>query len=208
MAARKVLLVEGKDDEHVLKHISGNCGGPRFDQVISHEGKSSLLDAIQVHLKAEGDTAIAGIVIDADTDLSARWQSLRDRLINLGYTSVPKTPDKEGTIIDAPAGAFLPRVGIWIMPDNQTEGILEDFLRFLVPDASPLFAHVTECVATIPSGERRFGPAAEPKVLIHTWLAWQEEPGRPMGTAITARYLDPSVRQVDTLIAWLKKLFL
>ncbi len=94
------------------------------------------------------------------------------------------------------------------MPDNQTEGILEDFLRFLVPDASPLFAHVTECVATIPSGERRFGPAAEPKVLIHTWLAWQEEPGRPMGTAITARYLDPSVRQVDTLIAWLKKLFL
>src|SRR5436190_24268592 len=28
------------------------------------------------------------------------------------------------------------------------------------------------------------------KALIHTWLAWQEKPGRPLGLAITARYFD------------------
>ena len=50
-------------------------------------------------------------------------------------------------------------------------------------------------------------PLDEPKAVIHTWLAWQEEPGRPFGTAIKARFLDPSVPEVDVLTAWLKRLF-
>jgi len=98
-------------------------------------------------------------------------------------------------------------VGIWIMPDNQTNGILENFLRFLVPADSPLFEHVRSSVARIPAGERRFSQLAEPKAIIHTWLAWQEEPGRPLGTAITARYLDHEVAQVDILVSWLNRLF-
>jgi hypothetical protein len=208
MAAKNILLVEGKDDQHVLMHLSGTRGGPRFDEIIPHEGDTKLLDGIHVRLKAAGDGAIAGIVIDADTDLTARWQSLRDRLVRLGYTSVPDAPAVDGTIIDPPVGAFLPRVGIWIMPDNQTKGILEDFLQFLVPAGSRLFDHVSTSVANIPEGERRFNQLAEPKALIHTWLAWQEEPGKPLGTAITARYFDAGVAQVDTLVSWLKRLFL
>ena len=50
-------------------------------------------------------------------------------------------------------------------------------------------------------------PLDEPKAVIHTWLAWQKEPGRPFGTAITARFLDPNVPEVDVLVAWLKRLF-
>ena len=102
---------------------------------------------------------------------------------------------------------MLPRVGVWIMPDNQTKGILEDFLRFLVPAGSPLFDHVKSSVEAIPEGERRFSQLAEPKAIIHTWLAWQGEPGKPLGTAITARYLDPDVAQVDVLVSWLNRLF-
>jgi hypothetical protein len=93
------------------------------------------------------------------------------------------------------------------MPDNQTKGILEDFLLFLIPRGSALFEHVKSSVAAIPEGELRFSKLAEPKALIHTWLAWQQEPGKAMGTAITARYLDPSVAQVDVLVSWLKRLF-
>ena len=93
------------------------------------------------------------------------------------------------------------------MPDNQQKGILEDFLRFLVPDGSLLFEQVKTSVASIPVAEVRFTKLAEPKALIHTWLAWQEEPGKPMGTAITARYLDANVVQVDALVSWLNRLF-
>ena len=207
MAGKRILLVEGTDDEHVLKHICGNRGIPTLDEVKPHGSVDRLLDSVPVRLKASEDGDIVGVVIDADTDFPARWTSLRDRLILVGYTGVPDSPSASGTIIDPPGDKLLPRVGIWIMPDNKTTGILEDFLRFLVPAGSALFEHVTDSVATIPDGERRFGQLAEPKAIIHTWLAWQAEPGRPLGTAITARFLDPNVAQADVLVTWLKSLF-
>ena len=42
---------------------------------------------------------------------------------------------------------------------------------------------------------------------MHTWLAWQENPGRPYGTAITARFLDAEAPQADVLVAWINYLF-
>ena len=201
MADRKILLVEGPDDEHVLKHICGNRGIARLDEVKPHGGVEQLLESIPVQVKAGEDGDIVGVVIDADTDVKARWQSLRDPLINLGYQDVPADPTPDGTVSDPPTHLLRPRVGIWIMPDNRSNGILEDFLRFLVPHGSTLFSHVQSSVAAIPPEDRRFSHLAEPKAIIHTWLAWQEEPGRPSGTAITARFLDPNVVQVDVPVS-------
>jgi len=207
MHPEKVLMVEGKDDEHVLKHLSGNRCGPRFDEVEPYEGYPRLLAAIVPRLKAGGNEKVFGIVLDADTNLEARWQSVRDRLVELGYNNVPHTPAADGTIVDPPNDAFLPRVGIWIMPDNQTTGNLEDFLKFLVPADSELYEHVISSVDGIPPSEQKFSTVDRSKVLIHTWLAWQKDPGKPLGTAITAKYLDPTVPQVDTLISWLNRPF-
>ena len=92
------------------------------------------------------------------------------------------------------------------MPDNQTPGILGHFLSFLVPQQpNALFCHVNACVDSIP--DIRFSQNDKPKAIIHTWLAWQEKPGRPYGTAITAHFLDPDVPQVDVLVSWLERLF-
>jgi len=92
------------------------------------------------------------------------------------------------------------------MPDNQSKGILEDFLRFLVPPGSPLFQYVEDSVKAIP-GKPLFPEKDEPKARIHTWLAWQKEPGKPYGTAITAKFLDPDAPQAKTFVAWLNRLF-
>jgi hypothetical protein len=155
---RKILLVEGDDDKHVLKHICGNRGGPYLDEVRTHGGVDALLKSIPVRLRLSQDGDIVGVVIDADTDVKARWQSLRDRLVNVGYQNVPADPAPDGTILDPLAQTLLPRVGIWIMPDNQTNGILENFLRFLVPQECTLFRHVLSSVATIPAADRLFFP--------------------------------------------------
>jgi hypothetical protein len=206
MTGKRILLVEGTDDERVVKHVCGARGVQEVDEIKPQGGVEQLLRNFVVRLK-ESDVEALGVVIDADTDLAARWQSLRDRLTKAGYQSIPDCPAPTGTILLPPADTLLPRVGVWIMPDNQVEGILEDFLRFLVPEGSGLFEHVKSSVASIPEGERRFSQLAEPKAVIHTWLAWQEEPGKPLGTAITAKYLDPAVVQVDILVSWLKRLF-
>src|SRR5437867_4712874 len=206
MAGKKILLVEGSDDEHVLKHICGERGVGKLDEVKPQGDVLRLLENFPVRLK-ESDVEALGVVIDADTELAARWQSLRDRLTKAGYQNVPANPAPAGTILAPPSEGLLPRVGVWIMPDNQTRGILEDFLHFLVPSGSKLFGHVKSSVAAIPEGERRFSQHAAPTAIIHTWLAWQQAPGRPLGTAITAKFLDPNVAQVDVLVVWLKQLF-
>jgi hypothetical protein len=179
---------------------------PKLDEIKPQNSVEQLLENFPVRLK-ESDIEALGVVIDADTDFAAQWQALRDRLIKAGYENVPADPERTGTILAPPGGTLLPRVGIWIMPDNQVTGILEDFLRFLVPAESQLFRHVESSVKAIPDEERRFSQLAEPKAIIHTWLAWQEEPGKPLGTAITARFLDPKVAEVDVLVSWLNRLF-
>ena len=91
------------------------------------------------------------------------------------------------------------------MPDNQTSGILEDFLRFLVPSPNDLMNYAVFCVESI--SDPLFRPTDRPKVIMHTWLAWQKNPGRPFGTAITSEFLDPNVSQVEVLVDWLRQLF-
>ncbi len=43
---------------------------------------------------------------------------------------------------------------------------------------------------------------------MRTWLAWQEEPGKPFGTAITARYLDADAPPAKALVDWMRRLFI
>ncbi|MDQ2731194.1 MAG: hypothetical protein M3Y56_06010 [Armatimonadota bacterium] len=205
MAAKKILLVEGPDDKHVMMHLCGNRE-LILDKIDDLGGVDELLEDFPVRLK-ESEIESLGVIIDADSDLTGRWRGLQDRLTNAGYLTVPDDPTPTGTIVLPPPRTLLPRAGVWIMPNNQATGMLEDFLRFLVPQESLLFKHVQSSVTMIPEGERRFSELTEPKAIIHTWLAWQEEPGRPYGTAIKAKYLDLNVPEVDVLVTWLVELF-
>ena len=144
MPNRKILLVEGRDDKYVLINIcaSHDVPSPRIQSLGDVE---RLLDHIPVRLRDfNEENDVVGVVIDADTSLESRWQSIQDRLREAGYGDIPVIPHTEGTILQPPFGTHLPRVGVWIMPDNRTTGILEDFLRFLVPQQpNSLFDHVT-----------------------------------------------------------------
>jgi hypothetical protein len=206
MGTKTVLMVEGKDDQHVVMHVCGARGLGKINVIQPYDGIQPLTEAIGIRVK-ESDLAALGILVDADTDLAARWQSVRQRLLSAGYDAVPDIPAKDGTVITAPAGSILPRVGIWLMPDNTVPGILEDFLAFLVPDGDPLFAHVERSLTTIPEASVRFTSVSAPKAKIHTWLAWQSEPGKPLGQAISSRYLDARLPGGDHFAGWLQRTF-
>jgi hypothetical protein len=57
VVGRKILLVEGKGDEHVLKHLCGTRCVGNLDEVKEHGSVDQLLESIPVRLKAseEGD---------------------------------------------------------------------------------------------------------------------------------------------------------
>jgi hypothetical protein len=102
----------------------------------------------------------------------------------------------------------LPKFGVWIMPDNQTNGMLEYFIKFLIPDKDELLPIANDTLNQIEHKSlNKYKNLHRPKALIHTWLAWQEEPGSPMGSAITKRYLDTSSEICDKFVKWLSELF-
>ena len=204
--AKKIMMVEGDDDEHVVKGIFGQHAIPHLDDVENLGGIDPLLKTIGVRLMSaseEGD--VVGVVMDADENVAGRWQGLRHIFRESGYLDVPNQPVSDGTILFPPTGSVLPRAGVWIMPDNQTDGKLEDFLRLLVPKPNDLFNHAVASVDSVP--ERLFSDNNRIKAVMHTWLAWQEKPGKPYGQAITAQFLDPQADHAVAFASWIRRLF-
>lgn len=202
MATHQVLLVEGSDDCHVCWNLFERHGVAENFKVKDKEGISKLLDQLDVELLAS-DLETLGIMVDADTNIAARWQSLSHRLQNCGYPPLPAVPDPQGTIIESEG---LPKVGIWVMPDNQINGMLEDFIAFLIPADDALWPYAQKCVEDIDPIQRSFGSHVI-KANVHTWLAWQEHPGTPLGSAIKYCYLKDNVPQALAFVDWVKRLF-
>jgi hypothetical protein len=206
MDGKQVLMVEGRDDEHVVKHICGCRGLGRIEAIADYGGIDPLIEGIEVRLK-ESNIRAVGIIVDADVDIDARWRAISERLARSGFTSLPPIPPPDGLVLDPPGGTLLPRVGVWMMPDNKVPGILEDFLSFLVPAEDGLFSYVRNCIDKMDPALIRFSDVKKPKALIHSWLAYQEDPGRPLGLAISARYLDPALPAANTFASWLQRVF-
>ncbi|MDP9373616.1 MAG: hypothetical protein M3Q65_14425 [Chloroflexota bacterium] len=167
-------------------------------------GIEALLESVPIRLREEGLRRL-GIVVDADVRLSPRWQAVRDRLRDSGYRNIPAVPPAEGWISSEPE---LPRVGVWLMPDNLLAGMLEDFATRLIPTSDALLARAEAAVRDLEeAGLNRYTLAHHSKALIHTWLAWQETPGQPLGQAITAEALDSNLPLARAFVAWLRRLF-
>lgn len=204
MADINLLLVEGKDDLHVLYHLAQHYQLPERFRIKDTGGVEVLLETLEVALDASGLERL-GVIADADTDLGSRWQAIRNILAAAGYAHVPPAPDPDGAII---CQEGRPTVGIWIMPDNTLpSGMLEHFIGFLVPAGDPLWGRAEDCIEHIAPEARHFPALHQIKAHVHTWLAWQAEPGVPLGLAITRRYLDADAPHARQLIAWLRRLF-
>jgi hypothetical protein len=200
-----VLLVEGRDDREVIYQLcnSRNIDNGSMFEVVAKEGYEKLRDDLSVRPRTA--VSILGAVVDADENMSARWTSVRAALEQSGY-ALPHELPADGLILSS--SNSLPRLGIWLMPNNRSSGMLEDFLRSLATDDDGLLLRAQKTVSDLPESLRRFQARHFSKAVIHTWLAWQEDPGTPLGLAITRRYLDPNRANAEAFLNWLTELFL
>ena len=206
-----LLVVEGKNDCNGIYQIAAQNG---FEDLFGIWEGGSDIGALErfggLLLSSRGRPKNLGIVLDCDADENGRivgparrWEQIKNRLENL-YYDVPTLPRKTGTIIGGPDG--YPKVGVWLMPDNETDGMFEDFLLPLAPIAAVDFAR--ECART--AKDKQYGdykPVHESKATAHTYLAWQDEPGRPLGLAIKARMFDLGLPAAKPFVDWLRALF-
>ena len=204
MATKSLLLVEGKDELHVLSQLLKHHRLPDNFVIKDKDGIDNLLDTLDVELIAGGLERL-GVIVDADTAPASRWQSLRSIFAQSGFP-LPDRADPLGTIVEL-SNRTLVRVGVWVMPDNETEGMLEDFVRLLVPPGDALLVFAEECIDEVVTRDCRFRPSYRSKALIHTWLSWQKEPGTPLGLAIRSRELDAGAAFALPLMNWLRRLF-
>lgn len=206
------LLVEGDEDKHVFTQLLGQYKiFEKFEtkhekfEIKSHNGIEYLLNlrTLRNYLVVD-ESRRFGIILDADDDLAARWKQIKTICETIGYHDVPPGPPPEGTVL---AEEGLAAVGIWLMPNNSTSGMMEDFIGWLVPQNDLLWPMAGDVVQKVIERDRRFRKSYTSKACIHTWLAWQKDPGTSLGMSINKRYVDVSASHAQQFITWIRKLF-
>ena len=195
----RVLLVEGPDDKHTVINLCGvSSNMPRFS-ILDKDGKDNLLKSVRGEILAEDRVAV-GILMDANDDLNARWRAVAGRLRDAGIQP-PNAPSLHGTIIQG-----SPRVGVWLMPDNQSGGELEDFVERMIPANDAVWPLSQNYIDGIPEADRKFAEGKTLRAKVHAWLAARERP-RLMGAAVGVGDLDVDVETTKKFVSWLRQLF-
>ncbi len=198
----RVLLVEGSDDKHVVRHLCNfHEKMPKFC-ILDKEGIGVLLEAIGSEILAPGRNAV-GILVDANDDLDARWNAVRNRLVEENI-KVPRSPEPNGTLIDGTSR--IPRVGIWLMPDNESPGELENFVSEMISEDDPVWPLSADYIDGIPETARKFTEQKILRAKLHAWLATRKAP-RQMGAAIGAKDLHANGTLSTAFANWLRQLF-
>ena len=202
-----LLLVEGEDDKHVIRHLSERWDRSLEFAIKDYEGIENVLPSIRDHIDEPGRPAV-GVVVDADLDAINTWNRVcaRIRESEQVISPIPSAPDPNGTIIPENPIIGSPRVGIWVMPDNVSLGELEGFVAQMIPDDDRVWPLSQRYVNQIPRDERKFAENKTLRAQIHAWLATREDP-RQMGLAIRARDLTVTSSLSQVFLAWLSRLY-
>lgn len=202
------LLVEGNDDQHVVWALCKKHNVPETFDVIDCESVENVLKSLEVRLRLADNNSRIGVVMDADTSLKSRWDSFVSILKRTGkYDCETLTLPQDGLVLE-PIDNTYPKVGIWLMPDNNQNGMLEDFMMALAKPDDTLMKKSEDVLAGLETeGIQKYKPVHRSKAKIHTYLAWQDVPGRPMGQAITANILNSDSDMAVMFADWLKELF-
>lgn len=212
-----LLVVEGPNDRHSILHFLRGAGVLPKDATEDNspvyfweaQSKPQLLDDIPVGWKQTGTTSI-GYVLDADDQdgdppgLQPTWDAVRGRL--------PKCVDEPPQVINS--GGFVgtispngPRIGVWIMPDNQHDGALEEFLIPMVDRSNRLWQYAQSSTAEAPQHGAAFSPGDQSKAELACWLAWQDEPGQTYGVAMRAGRFSIRTPTAAAFEQWVRDLF-
>ncbi len=208
------LLVEGPDDKFaVVELMAHHIGWPEHRVPVwidSLNGVNNLLksDILETRL-TNPDIKRLGILLDADGTPSDRYGELRDALSS-ECPELPAFLPAEGfvsTVSVKTLGSPM-RLGIWMMPNNESPGYLEDFLSTLIPGgAKPVWDHAQQSTRTARQVGATYKEAHTAKAEMHTWLAWQDLPSPSAGWSLNRKALDPFLPAATPFVTWFRRLY-
>lgn len=208
MANRNQMLVEGADDLHAIvglmrHHVPWPDRGPHYPVEITYPKGVDVVLSASLSTRMEGTWDTYGIVVDADGDPSARWDSFC-HYCRPFFPTIPALLPANGLIVFDERGR---RLGFWVMPDCSSPGMIETFARDLVPAEDRLWNHALQSFSSALAMGAACRDPHHDKARIHTWLAWQDPPGQRLGIALTKRILNPTAPSATPFITWFKTLY-
>lgn len=223
-----ILLVEGKKDATVIQALCDKAciKTSIIDQIESYDSswsfaiflpKDSGDDKVLTNIQRAiiDNIKIMGVVLDADKPkdkpslcVDSRLQAIQSKLNKLNkYYQKKLQKNPLGIVIEGHEN--LPRFGVWLMPDNQNAGMLEDFLMRIVKKPEKCIDFAEQCVADAENKDCcTFKAAHRSKAIIHTYLAWQDEPGNTLELSIKTGKLDSTTKIATDFVNWIKRLFI
>jgi hypothetical protein len=200
---QKLVLVEGRDEQQLFDGLLVAHLGRSDVQVLPIAGKTKL--AINLLVLA-GDPAFRSvdslmIVRDADhTDdgagAASSWQSVGDAVRRIGLAA----PVKHAVFSDG-----TPRVAVFLMPDGNSDGMLEDLCRQAAagdkaaPCVDKYFENLAGCGI-------QHAPKDRAKAWAHAFLASRPEPDLRVGEAAQKGYWPFDAPAFAPLVNLLKQL--
>lgn len=200
------LLVEGNNDWHVLMNLCSRYDVAENFDIIDCGGKDKLLSQLRLRLSNPSINQIIGVIVDADTDCISCYNQIVNNLKPYGY-DFPDVPVKNGLILQSKEEDKA-KVGVWIMPDNSSQGMIEDFALRLIDPTDVLLQKAESTIVEIEEEKIcRFKPVHRSKAKIHTYLAWNDEPGLPIGQAINKNLLNADSEYAQVFMSWISRLY-
>lgn len=211
-AVRPLLRVEGTDDLHAIRHLLVRRGivpsdpgeAPDWYPDVSRAksgGREKLLATAATRVSLSTGAPV-GFVMDANDSLDRSWRAISGQIRKAGVRPPDRIP-KGGFI--GHSKAYDTRVGVWLMPNNQSGGAIESFIETLIPAGDTLVEHARVATEEAKRHGARFSDKDYRKAYLHAWLAWQEDPGRPYGTAIRARFFEARSETADAFVEWFRR---
>lgn len=235
------LLVEGRGDQTFFRALLDQIGlssvevYPPRAQGAKGDGADNLIFILPELLKEisrDADSKL-GIILDADYPrkqqgnsfgFQARLKKAAEKIKEHGYIASVVTghPKLQGEIFTSPDG--LSSIGLWIMPDHSSDGMIEDFWIDCISETRKnlLTDHIDTAITKLRSDEQLeeqkilFSPTHLSKVRFETWLMWQKKPNSKKNPdcrdltpacAYTEHWLDPGHANIQALTHWLQKVF-
>jgi hypothetical protein len=193
---KKLLLGEGKDEVRFFNALLAYLDISDI-QVTDYGGKTKLRDYLEALARTPGFASLVSLALtrDADANATAAFASARSALKNVELSE----PTSHGQL----AGTN-PKVGVWILPDGNSPGMLEDLCMASV-QADLAVSCVDEYFRCV---EERAGrqPNHAAKARLHVWLASQIEPDKRLGEAAEKGYWPWTAPEFQRLIQFLQAL--
>lgn len=220
--AENIILVEGESDksffEAILKKISLTAVVRVYvpkDRGTGYNSKQGVLNSLQTDLKniQDNNESRLAVILDADSQPNGGLKQTLDHFDNkvnpLGYfceqSKNPNSQNGEGFVYQHNDG--LNQIGLWVMPNNCHEGMLEDWIKSCMHTKEiELFKHAVASIDNIPNAPK-FKPIHKSKAEVATWLAWQTTPGHGLYQTIEGDLLDVNNNDYQQLVTWLKTIF-